>query len=123
LDKSSKFYKQKEKYAEKMALEMQRTGSNTKNIHLMEERGMTIPQTDIDEELYGAVLREVPKQMELPTLNSLDKEQSHSTTSLTEPKKGNSEEPTISTFPKDDRFLQFRKFSIQSPSNSAVVFI
>ncbi|KAI8376726.1 hypothetical protein EDC96DRAFT_456330 [Choanephora cucurbitarum] len=74
LDRSAPGYKDREKRAIKMANEIQK--STTDNVHMLEERGMAIDDSGMDEEdLYGAVVRDSnPNKYVPPALRSKKKE-------------------------------------------------
>ncbi|KAK4521231.1 PHO85 cyclin-1 [Mucor velutinosus] len=77
LNRSAPGYKDREKRAIKMANEIQKTA--TTNVHMLEERGLAIDDSGMDEEdLYGAVVREGvsnPNKYVPPALRKLQQQQ------------------------------------------------
>lgn len=65
LDRSSRAYKEREAEAQRIAAEMMRNVGTGGNVHLAEERGLAIDDSQIDEEdRYGAVVRAAPASSE-----------------------------------------------------------
>lgn len=74
LNRSAPGYKDREKRAIKMANEIQKTA--TTNVHMLEERGLAIDDSGMDEEdLYGAVVRDNPNKYVPPALRKLQQQQ------------------------------------------------
>lgn len=102
LDRGSKLYREKEKIAEKLAHEIQKSGSS--NSHLLEERGVEIDEDDLNEEdKYGAVVRSDLPDLERYVPPGLRKQVSKDSVAL----------------PKDAPIR--RKFSIQTSNNYGAI--
>jgi len=102
LDRTKADFKKREQEAIKIAAEIEK--SSTENIHLAEERGQLIDDSDIDEEdRYGAVIRKPGKYVPPNLRKQMEANKQSSKTNTFEQKKDKDNKAKIEQKPNDNK--------------------